>query len=100
MFEADERDPSWDCIVDIRSQIDDDMKKGGYKSWGDVDSLGKLEILAGIEEQMDVNIPMDAVEDARSVDQFVLACYEVVRTYKWALWSKGMIPKVKEKKDD
>ena len=95
MFEADERDPSWDCMVDIRRAVRTDMEEGGYDKWEDVDSLGKLEILAGIEEQMDVNIPMDAVGHVRSVDEFVEACYGVVRTYHWALWSKGMIPKTK-----
>jgi acyl carrier protein len=100
MFEADERDPSWDCMVDIRRAVQMDMKEGGYESWEDIDSLGKLEILAGVEEQMDVNIPMDAVGHVRSVDEFVEACYGVVRAHLWALWSKGMIPKVKEKKDE
>ena len=100
MFEADERDPSWDCMADIRRAVRVDMNEGGYDKWEDVDSLGKLEILAGIEEQMDVNIPMDAVGHVRSVDEFVEACYGVVRAHHWALWSKGMIPKVKEKKDE
>ena len=100
MFEADERDPSWDCMVDIRRAVRTDMEEGGYDKWEDVDSLGKLEILAGVEEQMDVNIPMDAVGHVRSEDEFVAACYSVVRGHIWTLWSKGMIPKVKEKKDE
>ena len=95
MFEADERDPSWDCMADIRRAVGMDMNEGGYDKWEDVDSLGKLEILAGVEEQMDINIPIDAVEHVRSVDEFVEACYGVVRAYHWALWSRGMIPKTK-----
>ena len=51
-----------------------DMKEGGYESWEDIDSLGKLEILAGVEEQMDINIPIDAVEHVHSLDEFVEAC--------------------------
>lgn len=99
MFEADERDPSWDCLVDIRRAVRLDVEKGGYESWEDVDSLGKLEILAGIEDQMDVNVPLDVLENG-SEDDFVMACYSIVKGHHWALWSKGMIPKVKEKVDE
>ena len=95
MFEADERDERWDYLAYTKREIQKNMKEGGYGSWEDIDSLGKLEILAGIEEQMDVNIPMDAVGHVRSVDEFVEACYGVVRAHHWALWSKGMIPKTK-----
>lgn len=112
MFEADERDPSWDCVVDIRRAVQMDMKEGGYESWEDIDSLGKLEILAGIEEQMDVNIPMDAVEHVHSLDEFVEACvyhHERHAEYQdylehveqrgpnpaWALCLHDMIPKTK-----
>ena len=100
MFEADERDPSWDCMVDIRKAVRRDMEEAGWDEWKDVDSLGKLVILAGVEDKMDVNIPIDAVGHAISEDDFVVACYNVVRAYIWTLWSKGMIPKVKEKKDE
>ena len=96
MFEADERDPCWDCMIDIRRIVRCDMEVGGYKSWEDVDSLGKLEILAGVEDQMDVSIPIDAVENVSSVEEFVETCYRVVNLHRWALWSKGMIPKTKK----
>lgn len=94
MFEADERDPSWDYMVTIRRAVRRDMVDGGWDKWEDVDSFGKLEILAGIEDMMEVRIPRDAVEHANSENDFVEACYNVVKAYIWTLWSKGMIPKV------
>jgi acyl carrier protein len=112
MFEADERDEWWDLLVYIKRGVQKDMKESGYESWEDIDSLGKLEILAGVEEQMDINIPIDAVEDVHSLDEFVEACvyhqkrhadYEAYLEHAeqcgpneaWALCLHDMIPKTK-----
>ena len=112
MFEADERDERWDHLVYTKRGIQKNMKEGGYGSWEDIDSLGKLEILAGVEEQMDINIPIDAVEHVHSLDEFVEACvyhHERHAEYQdylehveqrgpneaWALWLHDMIPKTK-----
>ena len=112
MFEADEREERWDTLVYIKRGVQKDMKESGYESWEDIDSLGKLEILAGVEEQMDINIPIDAVEHVRSLDEFVEACvYRQERHAEygaylehveqrgpnpaWALCLHDMIPKTK-----
>ena len=95
MFEDNERDPMWDARVKIVRKTREATAEMGVASYDELDSLSRMELVADLEDELQINIPLDALEGVTEQIVFIEKVYRIYSTNKWGLWAKDMIPKTK-----
>lgn len=96
LFEDNERDPMWDAHTKIVRKTQEAATEMGVASYDELDSLSRMELVADLEDELQINIPLNALEGVTEQNVFIEKVYRIYSTNKWGLWSKGMIPKIKK----
>jgi len=97
MFEDNERDPMWDAHTKIVRKTREVAAEMGVASYSELDSLSRMELIADLEDKLQINIPLDALEGVTEQNVFIEKVYRIYSTNRWGLWIKGEIPKQKER---